>query len=71
MEIQIVLAVVFVYLYGAGLRWLERPRRPRPQLNPNERDWMQDFAAWMIRRPLDGDVLPPQRRFSVSPDKRR
>jgi hypothetical protein len=37
MVIQIVLAVVFVYLYGAGLRWLERlteRRRPAPPAPP-------------------------------------
>ena len=25
-------------------------RPPPPPIDPNERDWMQDFSAWLIRR---------------------
>jgi hypothetical protein len=35
-----------VYGVGAFFRWVNAPPTPAP---PNERDWMQDFTAWVIK----------------------
>jgi hypothetical protein len=35
------------------------PKPPKPPIDPNQRDWMEDFSAWMLRRGWKFQAKPP------------